>query len=102
VEQHGSNREVSIAIYPFENLTGRINKIGAEEKYHHTITIAAIKMVRHFLDKSTYTGFREFLESNRQLRHRFRELLASYFSIDIFTSTQAREKFIVPDLIPFD
>lgn len=79
-----------------------VKHVGAEEKYHQTITIAAIKMVSHFMAKSKETSFQDFINENPELKTNFKELINSHYSFNIFASQKAKSNYIEPDLCPFN
>jgi hypothetical protein len=79
-----------------------VNALGASEKYHHTLTIAAVKMVDHFLRKSTSHTFAAFISEFRQLKTDFRALINQHYKTDIFSCDRARTQYLEPDLSPFD
>ena len=89
-----------------ENVSNQLKKfvasVGAEDKYHETVTIAAVKAVYHFMLQSKTRNFPDFIEENKQLLTHFKNLLSSHYQIDIFSSEEARSTFIQPDLAPFD
>ena len=76
--------------------------VGARDKYHTTLTIAAVMAVHHFVVRSKSTNFKDFISEFPQLGSHFKPLIASHYSFDVFTSTKARTSFIVPDKMPFD
>lgn len=75
--------------------------VGAQDKYHKTLTIAAIRSVAHFVDKSQASNFKDFISEFPQLKKGFRALIDSHYSFDIFNSQEAKQTFIAPDLLPF-
>lgn len=75
---------------------------GDGTKYHHTITIAAIKTVNHFMCKSVTHSFKELLLEFPQLRNNFIGLLKSHYSPKILESNKSRVSYIEPDLLPYD
>lgn len=77
-------------------------KAGAAHKYHHTLTIAAIKTVHHFMQKSRSESFRDFVEEFSRLRTHFRDLIFAHYSMDIFKMEQARQQWLEPDLLPYE
>lgn len=79
-----------------------VENIGSATKYNETVTVAAIKAVSHFMNKSKKPSFRDFIVENEQLKSNFRKLLASHYQTDIFNSTIARERYLTPELLPFD
>lgn len=79
-----------------------VSRAGAAEKYSVTVTIAAIKMVDHFLRRTAAKDFQEFIGKNPRLKNQFRQLIASHYSFDVFASHAASKEYIEPDLLPFD
>ena len=77
-------------------------QVGAADKYHETITVAAIKAVKHFVDRSRTTTFDAFITQNFRLKDQFRHLLGLHYSRELFESEEARKTYLSPDLIPFD
>lgn len=76
---------------------------GAADKYNETVTVAALKVVNHFLlSSSSDDNFRDFIANNPRLMTEFMQLLASHYSIDIFNSERARKEYVEPDLLDFD
>ena len=88
-----------------ENITIQIRnyveKLGVKDKYNLTLTIAAIKTVNHFYNKSESDHFNNFIKEFPRLKHSFRELLGCHYGIDIFNSDLAKNKYLEPDLLPF-
>ncbi len=78
-----------------------VNHVGAQNKYHVTLTVAAVKIVGHFMAKSNTNNFQEFINENPQLNTNFKELIKNHYSIDIFNSEVAKSEFLEPDLLPF-
>ena len=79
-----------------------VRSLGALEKYNETVTVASLKVVHHFMLKSETNNFQDFISENHQLKSDFKQLLGSHYTIDIFNSPVAREKFLEPELLPFD
>lgn len=79
-----------------------VEQLGARDKYHETLTIAAIQIVRHFINKAHSVSFEAFIEEFPQLMSDFRNLVQSHYSFDIFSSEEARATYLTPDIIPFD
>lgn len=99
INKYGVDRAV-------ENITSQlqhfVGSLGASDKYNHTVTIAAIKAVYHFVLKSSTTDFRSFISENPRLKNNFRELLSYHYSTDIFKSEKAKKDYLIPELLPFD
>lgn len=99
VTQYGVEKAV-------ENVSKQIKAFalhhGVTGKYHATITEAAVRAVYHSTLKSKSNTFPDFIAEFPQLKVEFKKLINSHYSIDIFRSEEAREKFLEPDLVPFD
>jgi len=76
--------------------------VGATDKYHETLTIVAVRVVHHFIQQSKANNFKDFIAEFPQLKSEFKRLINSHYSINIFSSQQAKTEFIKPDLISFD
>jgi hypothetical protein len=76
--------------------------LGAEDKYNKTLTIAAIKAVNHFINKSIDDTFDQFIASFPRLKNNFRDLIASHYSADVYIMETAKKQYLEPDLLPFD
>ena len=85
-----------------EQIERFVAHVGAQHKYHKTLTIAAIKAVGHFMEKSTTDNFPDFISENPQLKKDFKSLINSHYSFDIFSSEEARTSYVEPDVLPFD
>lgn len=79
-----------------------VKHVGAEEKYHKTLTITAIEIVNHFMTKQTSETFKEFIIEFPELKNNFKELIDNHYSFDIFKSTKAKKEYLEPDLLPFN
>lgn len=88
-----------------ENITHQIKaftiQLNETEKYNHTLTIASIKVINHFRNKSKSRNFEEFLKEFPRLKTHFKELLQQHYSAFIFTDATAKVNFLQPDLTPF-
>ena len=76
--------------------------LGAHTKYNVTVTGAAVRVVHHFMLRSSTKNFQEFLAENLQLKTDFRALISSHYKTDIFLSENARLEFMEPELMPFN
>ncbi len=75
---------------------------GDGSKFNTTVTIAATKVVYHFIQKSQSSTFQDFIQEFPRLKYNFRELLDCHYGFDIFSSIQAKTAYLAPDLLPFD
>jgi hypothetical protein len=82
-------------------LVNFVTALGACSKYNTTLTIAAIKAVHHFMQRSNAASFDQFIQQFPRLKYNFRELIASHYSVDVFQSEQARQFYLEPDLLAF-
>jgi len=80
---------------------GYVNHLGAQDKYHMTLTIAAVKIVHHFMEKSASTNFNTFIKEYPQLNDDFKRLLFTHYSKKAIESPEAKLKYIKPDLLDF-
>ena len=85
-----------------DQLKKYVTSLGANDKYHATLTVAAIKAVHHFLSRSTTDNFRDFIAECPRLKTNFKELIGSHYGFDIYKSEEARLNYLEPDLLPFD
>lgn len=76
--------------------------VGAKDKYNATVTIAAMRVVYHFMQKSTAENFKDFIAESPRLKNNFKELLDCHYSFDIFNSAEAKTGFLEPDLVAFE
>ena len=98
VRQHGVEKAVEVVTGQLKNFVGIL---GFKDKYHHTVTVAAVRAVNHFMTDSTTENFEEFIKEQPRLKTNFKDLLNQHYSSDIFTSKEARNKYLEPDLLPF-
>lgn len=85
-----------------EQLKNFTRHVGAEDKYHETVTVAAVRAVNHFMLHSETEDFASFILENIHLKTHFKELLAQHYAMDIFQSERARRTYVEPDLLAFD
>lgn len=76
--------------------------LGVHDKYNETVTVAAVKAVGHFIKKMEGETFHDLMTEFPRLKDDFKGLIRSHYSVDIFNSDAARQKFLEPDLLPFD
>lgn len=77
------------------------SKHGDPEKFNKTLTIAAVKTVNHFVQKSNSSNFLDFMTEFPRLKYNFKELLDTHYSFDIFNSVVAKREYLEPDLLSF-
>jgi len=100
---HITNYGIDKAI---ENMRGQLQNfvatMGAKDKYNDTVTVASLRAVYHFMQKSMATNFPDFISENPRLKYQFKELLRLHYRTNIFVSEQAKKAFLEPELLPFD
>lgn len=79
-----------------------VDFLGARQKYNHTLTIAAVKAVSHFMRRSDAGSFEDFIADFPRLKYNFRALMQAHYQVDIFADEVAKTTYMEPDLLPFD
>lgn len=82
-------------------LLAYVSALGASEKYNTTLTLAAMKAVHHFMQKSSADSFSNFIEDFPRLKTNFKDLMSAHYSRDIYNSEEAKAHYIEPDLFSF-
>jgi hypothetical protein len=70
-------------------------------KFHTTLTMASVKVVNHFYQKSTSETFQDFMTEFPRLKTGFKQLLDQHYGFDIYNSLEARKIYLAPDLLAF-
>lgn len=83
-------------------LRNYVNHVGAEDKFHLSITVAGTQLIAEFMSKSKSSDFTQFIEEFPELKTDFKALINTRYSYDIFLSEEAKRKYLEPDLLPFD
>ena len=76
-------------------------KHGDGTKFNKTVTIAAVKVVFHFMKKSTFHDFKDLLDKFPRLKNDFKALIKKHYSLNVFIDKMAKQKYLEPDLLPF-
>ena len=74
---------------------------GDGTKFHTTLTVAAVKVVHHFKQKSKTTTFDELVVEYPKLVTAFKDLLFQHYGESILTDLKAKTSYLEPDLLPF-
>ncbi len=83
-------------------LRGYVITQGVSDKYNQTVTIAAVRAVYHFMLRSGNDDFARFITRHSRLKYHFKELMSFHYITNIFKSVEAKEKYLEPELVPFD
>jgi len=75
---------------------------GDGTKFHKTLTVASVKAVRHFMQKSRSTTFDGMIAEFPRLKTSFKQLLNQHYAFDLLKNPEAKTEYVAPDLIPFD
>lgn len=75
---------------------------GNGTKFHMTITIAAVRMMNHFINKQKDLSFEELIKTYPRLIHSFKELMHQHYSFNVFADSEAKKKYLEPDLQEFN
>jgi len=98
IDKYGINEAI-------ENICDQIKQFdsthGDGKKFHVTMTVAAVKVVHHFFQKSKATSFQVFLKEFPRLTSHFKDLLDQHYSQKRMFHSDAGEQYIEPDLLPF-
>ena len=98
VKKYG--REIAFEKYSIQ-LQEFANKFNADGKYNATVTFASIQIMNYFIEESDSYDFQDFINEFPQLKSNFKEVLSKHYSGDIFTSIEAKQNIIQPDLKAF-
>lgn len=74
--------------------------LGYAEKFNQTLTVAAVKTVNHFIQKSVSNTFQEFITEFPQLKNGFKSLLDEQYGFDFLNTEAAKVEFLDLDLLP--
>jgi len=78
-----------------------VTTAGAKDKYHVTLTIAAIEVVHLLMKNSVSLEFNEFLKEFPQLKSDFKGCINRHYSFDILESERAKKHYVEPDVLSF-
>ncbi|MGH8444872.1 MAG: hypothetical protein ACREVL_06370 [Solimonas sp.] len=81
-------------------LRGYVTGIGAETKYHHTLTVALLRLIEARRRAAPQADWADFAAAHPDLFGNARGLLARHYSAAQLGSDAARQDFVPPDLTP--
>lgn len=84
-----------------KQIEGYALSLGATDKFNKTVTIAAVKTMNHFMQKSQTDNFFDLIAEFPQLNNDFRGLLSQHYGFNVFADKRAKKEFVEPDLLPF-
>lgn len=74
---------------------------GDGTKFHYTLTVAAVRTVNHFHQRSHSDNFVDFIREFPRLITNFKGLLDTHYSGFILRLQRAKLEYLEPDLLPF-
>lgn len=74
---------------------------GKEDKFHHTLTVAAMLILHERISSSEVRTFQELLAKHPDLLTDLRGLVEKHYSISLLSSSEAAKRWVEPDLVPF-
>jgi hypothetical protein len=99
IRKYGLDQAIDNVCHQIERYA---ESLGAKDKFNKTVTVAALKAVYHFMNRSRSDNFEGLIQEFPRLKTEFKGLMNAHYGIDIFKSPLARKEFIEPDKIPFD
>lgn len=78
-----------------------VQHLGAMDKYHHTLTLAAVQVVAHFAEQTQASDFEGLLEAMPRLRTHFMDLMHQHYSPERLQSAEAHYHYLEPDRLIF-
>ncbi|MDH3652000.1 MAG: hypothetical protein OEQ53_20100 [Saprospiraceae bacterium] len=89
-----------------EEICGQIKAFdshhGDGQKYHRTITVAAVKTVAHFAQRSPQSSFEDLMTKFPRLKNNFIGLLKAHYSPSRLADPEGKVLFLESDLLPYD
>ena len=91
--------------WPLREATGRFcgairrltSKLGAETKYHETITCFFMQLINERREASANSNWQQFMTANKELVNDAGKTLARYYSKELLGSELARQHYLLPD-----
>ena len=80
-----------------EGIPAYASSLGADDKYHHTLTVAIVRVIAQRMANSPPGDFDAFLQANRDLMDDMAGVLLGYYSEARLFSAAARQGWILPD-----
>ena len=70
------------------------------ERYHHTLTVATLRIMSQRLSEKPCSDFTEFKQQNADLVNDLKAVLAQHYKPETLDSPTARRTFVSPDKKP--
>jgi len=75
---------------------------GGQSSYHHTVTVAAMRLILQRIKRQPDLAFEDFVAQNPDLAAGFNKLIQAYYSDDLLARSSAQVTFVQPDKRPLD
>jgi hypothetical protein len=96
LQRHGFNDAVDGTC---RGIRAYATHLGAATKFHTTITVALMHLLRAAGAAEPGTSWYQFVSANQELMHNARAILARHYSSARLDSQVARDHFVAPDLL---
>ncbi|MFY0598958.1 MAG: hypothetical protein JXR03_04765 [Cyclobacteriaceae bacterium] len=84
-----------------QQIKGYAESLGVFDKFNKTVTIASVKVMNHFMQKSEPDSFTDLTHEFPNLLDDFKGILRQHYGFNVFADKQAKKEFIEPDLLSF-
>lgn len=84
-----------------KQIKGYAESLGVFDKFNKTVTIASVKAMDHFMQKSTSESFNDLMKEYPRLLTNFKDLLCQHYGFNVFADKRAKAEYVEPDLLPF-
>lgn len=75
---------------------------GGQENYHHTLTVASLRLILQKMKDSNAATFAAFIAEHPELMTDFEAVISRYYSAETLARDSARTTFVSPDKRPLD
>jgi len=98
LQHHGLEKAIDLVRTQIMHYVGIL---GAADKYHDTLTVAGVKTVHHFMQKSKADNFQEFIQEFPLLKTDFKVAVYTHYSRARLALPEARTRYLEPDLLGY-
>ena len=84
-----------------KQIKGYAESLGVTDKFNKTVTIASVKTMNHFMQKSSSDNFNDFIKEFPRLLSNFKDILGQHYGFNVFSDKRAKKEYVEPDLLPF-
>jgi len=85
-----------------EGINAYATHLGAADKFHHTLTAALLRIMAQRMAAQPQTDWQDFVVANPDLLADALAVVHCHYSPERLQSDIARQRFVTPDLKPFD